>query len=168
MAQAPPGVPTRRCHPRDTCGPYRPLRGCQTDWGAEFAESARTKLLGCASPFRFLREINVSDFSRRIQQAGLRLQRATDCELADMRQHYFPLTEDERKTFRVQLQIIAQAAEALGHGAFGVMIHLNAHWSCAADGESITIKAARTPQEVLAAIVEWDSADQDDQTPGSF
>ena len=90
--------------------------------------------------------------------------RATEEDLANIRQWYYSHSISEREAFKEVMQALVEASKPFERSL--LTIEVKYEWTAhSQDGETITIKASRRPKEILQAIDEWDSADADEQTP---
>ena len=108
----------------------------------------------------------MSDLSRVLLKADTRLKYKRGRNLAEIRQWYYQQSPSARQMFKEKLQALANASEWFD-GAFvpiTVALHLEQTWHSQDGDDSISLKADATPANVLAAIVQWDGADEDEKT----
>ncbi|HKI31618.1 MAG TPA: hypothetical protein VKA46_07100 [Gemmataceae bacterium] len=100
----------------------------------------------------------MNDDFRRIMVKRLRM---VEEDLANVRQWYYSQPPSERQTFKKDLQALVEASKPFAGSCLTIEVKYQAT-AHAQDGETISVKASRSPEEILQAIDEWDNADEHD------
>ena len=98
------------------------------------------------------------DFSGKMRPFFSRREHAKQEELANIRQWYYSVSEEERSKFKQDIQSLITASKPFNRSDFTLV--MNFTWTWHSEDESITLSAARTPVEILKATGEWDKADE--------
>jgi hypothetical protein len=89
----------------------------------------------------------------------LRQTRNADEELANIRQLYYSMSNDQRKKFKQDIHALVEASRPFECTEMTVEVKYQAS-AHDHEGNRITAKANRSPREILKAIDEWDQADE--------
>ena len=98
------------------------------------------------------------DFDRKRRPGDSRREHTTQEELANVRQWYYSVSEAERSKFKQDIQALITASKPFERSNFTFAVNFT--WTWHSGEESISLKATRTPSEILKAIDEWDNADE--------
>jgi hypothetical protein len=101
------------------------------------------------------------EFRRKMRQADSRMKHQADNELADMRWWYYGLPADRREQFRQQVQTLAELSERFALD-WSMFVKVRFSWRQFDDqGELVMdLGGNRPPQEILAAIAQWDESEE--------
>jgi hypothetical protein len=104
------------------------------------------------------------DFRRELNKACVQLDHGKQRALAEVRQYYYSLSPDMRPAFKEYLLKVAQAEEGCNVNAgASVVIECSTNWhSQYEDVDSVVVGGRAVPRDILAAIEQWDNADEQD------
>jgi hypothetical protein len=101
------------------------------------------------------------DFRRKMRQADSRIKYQADNELADMRWWYYGLPADRREQFRRHVRSLAELSEHFALD-WSMFVKVQFSWTQYDDQGELVMDMGgnRSPQEILAAIAQWDESEE--------
>jgi hypothetical protein len=101
------------------------------------------------------------DLSRKLREADSRMKHQANNELCDMRWWYYGLPTDRRAQFKQQLQALAELSEQFALD-WNMSVKVRFSWTqYDHEGELLMdLGGNQPPQEILAAIAQWDEAEE--------
>ena|SRR5438132_7316602 len=94
-----------------------------------------------------------------LQRIMVKRLRVKEEDLADVRQWYYSQALGERQAFRKDMEALVKASNPFARSCLTVEVKYQAT-ARAQDGDTISVKASRSPEEILQAIDEWDNAEE--------